>query len=322
MVHRIRGILLLLFAMNIAADCQESTYGPGYQTILINNPAFAGSESDGILRLSYLNYYPGNNYNLHSVFVSFDTYMPSLHGGAGFFISDDYLGGIVNDTRGGFSYSYHLQADKNIFINAGLSASFYHRGFISSNIILPDQIDPLNGVVNPSAETLVNRGRTILDIGAGFLFIAGKFLGGFSLSHLTKPDLSGNGNARERLQRKMTLNISEAIDISKKNQLIARPSFFCEVQGSNITSGAGGSVESNNISLNTLLLFNRAKDIDLQTGFSFRKGIVLIFYNYCFNITSENKLIPMSLLHQAGLAVCLNKVDKRKIIKTINYPKL
>jgi type IX secretion system PorP/SprF family membrane protein len=311
-----------MYTLYIGAYCQESSYGPGYQTILNNNPAFAGSESDGILRLSYFNYYPGNNYNLHSVFVSYDTYLSLIHGGAGFFLSDDYLGGIVNDLRGGFSYSYHLQADKNIFINAGLSASFYHRGINRGNIILPDQIDPLNGAVYPSGETITSHGRTVIDIGAGFLIIAGKLIGGFSLGHLTKPDLSGTGNSEDRLKRKMTVNISTALDLSKKMHLVTRPVLFCEVQGNMVTAGAGGSIESEIIAINSMVLVNKAKDIDLQAGFSFKKGSILIFYNYCFNIASENRVLPMSLLHQAGMALSLNNVDKRKIIKTINFPKL
>jgi type IX secretion system PorP/SprF family membrane protein len=315
-------LLLVLLSAYQAGICQESAYGPGYQTIMINNPAFTGSESDGILRLSYLNFYPGNNYNLHTLFVSYDTYMPFLHGGAGFFLSDDYLGGIVNDMRGGFSYSYHLQADKNVFINAGLSASFYHRGFNRGNIVLPDQIDPLNGSVLPSGETIAFRGRTVLDVGAGFLLIAGKFLGGISLSHLTKPDLSGSGNSAERLQRKLTINISTTFYSGKKKQIELIPVLFGEKQGYRMTAGAGASIGSKIIAFNSMMLINNAKDIDLQSGFSFKKGIMLIYYNYCFNIKSENSLLPASLLHQAGVAVILNNVDKRKIIKTINLPKL
>ncbi len=52
--------------------------GPGFQIIMMNNPAFSGSEGDGILRLSYLNFYPGNNYNLHSVYFSYDSYFPGI----------------------------------------------------------------------------------------------------------------------------------------------------------------------------------------------------------------------------------------------------
>ena len=130
--------------------------------MMINNPALAGSEGDGVLRLSYLNYFPGNNFNLHSVYFSYDSYFPVLHGGAGIYITDDYLGGIINDIRGGLSYAYFLKAGKDLFINAGLSASFYNRGYNFNNAVLPDQIDPLGGVSIPSSESLgINRQDSI-----------------------------------------------------------------------------------------------------------------------------------------------------------------
>jgi hypothetical protein len=37
---------------------------------------------------------------------------------------------------------------------------------------------------------------------------------------------------------------------------------------------------------------------------------------------SGNSLLPVSLLHHAGITVSLNDVEKRKVIKTINFPKL
>jgi len=108
MVRPVVYIYFLACLITSPVFCQETTYGPGYQTIMNTNPAFAGGSGDGILRLSYLNFYPGNSYDLHSFFVSYDTYIPQVHGGGGFFVSNDYIGGIVNDVRGGFSYSYHL----------------------------------------------------------------------------------------------------------------------------------------------------------------------------------------------------------------------
>jgi len=64
------------------------------------------------------------------------------------------------------------------------------------------------------------------------------------------------------------------------------------------------------------------KNVDIQTGFSINAGKLSIYYNYIFSIASGNNLVPLSLLHQAGLAFSLNSVDKRKTIKTINFPKL
>jgi len=157
--------------------------GPDYQKTMLNNPGLTGSEGDWKIRLSYLNYYPGYGYNLFSGVLSCDGYIPSLHGGAGFFLSNDFMGGIINDLQGGFSYSYHFQAGGGLFISAGLSASMYYRGYNFNGSLLPDQIDPAGGVTLPSGETLSSEGKKRSGSGYGFPFYVGKvFLGDFSKS--------------------------------------------------------------------------------------------------------------------------------------------
>jgi hypothetical protein len=86
--------------------------------------------------------------------------------------------------------------------------------------------------------------------------------------------------------------------------------------------GAGAALEGKSLSFNTMFLEDSGKDLNIQTGFSFRTGRLAIYYNYRFNIISQNKLMPLSLLHQTGLAFSLNNVEKRNTIKTINFPKL
>jgi type IX secretion system PorP/SprF family membrane protein len=303
-------------------SAQETIYGPGYQTVMMTNPAFSGSEGNGILRLSYLNFYPGRNYNLHSFFVSYDSFFPLLHGGAGFFVSNDYSGGVFNDIRGGFNYSYHLQASDKIFINAGLGASFFHRGLSIGNMVFPDQIDPLRGSVLPTSESMDITGKTVIDIGAGFLFIAGKYMAGLSVSHLAQPDISIYGSTGERLDRKLTLHLSASFFDEGKGNLLLRPMMFGEVQGNDFLAGAGAEFVSGFLALNTMILINKAEDLDLQTGISLNFSRFFIFYSYSFNLISGNSLLPASLLHHAGMGISLNDVEKRKTIKTINFPKL
>jgi type IX secretion system PorP/SprF family membrane protein len=189
MVKRLIPALIFVLSFTSGITGQDKGSGLAYQVTMFSNPGLTGAEGDGYLRLSYLNFYPGNSYNLHSVNLSYDSYIPVLHGGAGFFLVNDYMGGIVNDLRGGFSYAYYFQAGNDLFINAGLSASFLHRNYNFSGAVLPDQIDPLRGAVLPSSETLNSRGNTILDLGTGFLFISGRFFWGISVNHLTEPDL-------------------------------------------------------------------------------------------------------------------------------------
>ena len=314
----------LLFTFFLPAYCfgQETDPGPSYQMIMIKNPSLAGSEGDGALRLSYLNFYPGNNYNLHSVYFSYDSYFSKLHGGAGIYLADDYLGGIINDFRGGLSYAYFLQAGKDLFIHAGLSASIYHRGFNFANAILPDQIDPLGGVTIPSSELLASPGKTVFDIGAGFLFISGKYSGGFSINHLAEPDLSTTGSSNERLKRKLLIHLSGDFSVSKLQNLNIRPLTYIEVQSGFINAGAGAAIESKYLAINAVILGDNGKNLNIQTGFSFNIGRIALYYNYRFNALAGNKFMPFSLLHQTGLAFSLNNVEKRNIIKTINFPKL
>ena len=322
MLGRNTAIVLLFIILNIDCFGQGLDPGPGYQMLMMSNPALSGSEGDGILRLSYLNFYPGNNYNLHSVYFSYDSYFPELHGGAGVYVSDDYLGGIVNDLRGGLSYAYFLQAGRNLFINAGLSASIYHRGYNFDHAVLPDQIDPLGGAIIPSSEVLTNSGQNIFDIGVGFLIISGKIFGGFSVTHLAEPDLSGTGLPDERLKRKLLLHLSGDLDILKKSNLKLRPVTLLTLQNGFISAGAGAVIESNYLSVSTIMFRDSGRNTNVQTGFSINTGRLNIFYNYRFNIGSENKLMPFSLLHETGLAFSLNSVDKKYIIKAIKFPKL
>lgn len=322
MFKRLLSLFLLLIPGWAVIMGQETDHNPGYQSIMIDNPAFSGSEGDAKMRLSYLNLYPGNNYNFHSVYCSYDSYFPALHGGAGLYISDDYMGGIVNDLQGGFSYAYFLQAGKDLFINAGLSASFYNRRFNFEGAVLPDQIDPLGGITQITSQLLTSTGKTVFDVGAGFLFIAPKFFGGFSVSHLAEPDLSLAGNADEGLKRKWLLNITGDFPVNKEKNLKFRPTGYFEVQGSFVSAGAGTIFETNSLSANVILLGDNSENLNMQTGFSINAGKLSLYYNYRFNVLSANAMLPVSMLHQTGLAFSLNNVDKRKTIKTIKFPKM
>jgi hypothetical protein len=101
-----------------------------------------------------------------------------------------------------------------------------------------------------------------------------------------------------------------------------QPLTYFEIQGGFINGGAGAALESKYLAINAVVLGDNGKNLNIQTGFSFSAGRITGFYNYRFNVLSGNKLLPLSLLHQTGLAFSLNNVEKRNTIKTINFPKL
>lgn len=317
------GVLFIIcLAMPFRGQAQETGAGINYQMTLISNPAIAGSEGDGILRLSYVNYYPGNSYNLHAVRFSYDGYFPELHGGVGFYLDGDYLGGIVNELKGGFSYSYFFRAGKDLYISGGLSASVFHRGYYLGNAVLPDQIDPVGGPLIPSGEALASRGRTLFDMNAGILFMTGKIYGGIAVDHLAEPVLSETDMVRDKLKRRILVHIAGDIYPGTAKKLRICPAGKLEAGGGLFLAAAGASVESNYLSVSSVMLYNNYNNLDIQTGFSVSAGNLMVFYSYRFNILSGNTMMPFSILHHTGIAFRLNNVDKRKTVKTINFPKL
>jgi type IX secretion system PorP/SprF family membrane protein len=322
MNYRVRLTLSILLIINGTMVCQETNYGPGFNTMLLNNPAFAGIAGDGVLRTSYLNFYPGHSYNFHTFYASYDSYFQAIHGGAGFYVANDYLGGIVNDLRAGISYCYFLQAGEDLYLHAGLSASVFNRGFNFSGAVLPDEIDAMGMISLPSAENLVNSKKTALDIATGFVLISGNMFGGFSVSHLTQPDISGSASSSDRLLRKYLLNFAADFGFGKKENMKIRPVAAFELQGRFVSFCEGAVLETEYFSVNAALFESNNRTIDMQAGFTVRKERLGFFYNYRFNLKSGSSLLPFSLVHQAGVAFSLNNVEKSIKVKTINMPGL
>jgi type IX secretion system PorP/SprF family membrane protein len=312
--------MLVFFAFCEAVSGQETCYGPGYQTIVMNNPAFAGSEYDGTMRLSYMNFYPGNNYNFHSFFISYDSYFEQLHGGTGAYIASDHIGGIMNDLRGGLSYSYFLQAGRELFINGGLSAGFFHRGFNFNDAVFPDEIDAMGGITMPTADLQGRQNSAVFDVGTGFMFIYRNISGGLAITHLSGSDPGGSGSPEQRLGRKLFVHLSADLGMKRWSGVRLIPAGSFELQGDYHSVAAGAVVESNNLSVSGMMIMENSAGLDCQAGFSLRLERMSLFYSYRFNISSESRVTPFSLMHQTGLNFRFNNVEKRIKGRTINAP--
>lgn len=322
MAKQIMEIIFLVIITGGITRGQYSDAGFDYQAIMLNNPGLAGAEGDGMLRVSFINHYPGQGYNLFSGRMSFDTYLPSLHGGVGVFISNDYLGGIINDLQGGFSYAYYFRAGENLFVSAGLSASLCHRAYNFSASVLPEQIDPNGNIVYRGNETLSQEGRNALDLGTGFLFMTERIFWGISVNHLTEPDIDYSGDQAGKTARKLLVHAGGDLDINREKEYKLRPLAKVEITKAYFSAGAGAVLEGKNLSVSTILIGDRERNTDLQAGFALNTSGVRLYYNYRFNIASGKDLLPFSLLHHVGIVLGLNNVDKRRVIKTINYPAL
>ena len=136
----------------------------------------------------------------------------------------------------------------------------------------------LVGVTIPSSETLALQGKTVFDIAAGFLFITGRFSGGFSVSHLAEPDLSTSGVSNERLKRKVLVHLSGDFYLNEAQNLKIQPLTYLGFQRGYLIVGAGAALESKYLSVNAICLRDNAENLNIQTGFAYkgRQNIYLL----------------------------------------------
>lgn len=315
-------MLLAGVSLSLGAHSQEGGAGTFFSSPLVANPAYTGATGSSLITLSYAAYYPGYNTGVATLYGSWDAYFESLHGGAGFFLSENKLGNILNDLRAGVTYAYHLQADRNLWINAGFTASMIHRSLNSSSVILPDQIDPLLGPVLPSGESVSDRSRTLFDASVGFLITWYDFTGGLSVSHIATPDLTGDGKSYSRLPRRYSLHGSYKF-LFERGKYELEPLFAISYQGSRggLLTGIVAGYES--FSVNLASHFSLPEGLSaLQAGMSVTAGVVEIGYSHLFAAGNQHVMSPLTLSSVITLRITLTGAAKSVAMRAINYPKL
>ena len=308
--------------LSIELPAQDSEASMIFTAGQIVNPALAGARGEGLLRLTYRDYYPGVGSGLGSYSVSYDTYLEAVHGGVGLYLTENNLGEILNDLRAGGTYSYHLRAGRDWFVNAGFMASVIYRSYNNSMIVLPDQIDPVLGPVLPSSETLQLQPRLLFDVSVGFLVTYKNLNGGLSLTHLGRPDLTGLGRDDGRLPRRLTIHFNGEFDI-KENELTAAPLAGFNYQDGTGWGMAGVEMSYKVLSVNMLMHAGGGSGLySLQPGLSVDAGRIKFSYQYYFSPGAGNSAMPLTQSNLVTVSAGLNNVDKRGVLKAIKYPKL
>ncbi len=292
-----------------------------YNRILIENPALAGTHENGVLTISYQDFYPGNNFGLGSYYMSYDSWFGSLHGGMGVYLAENRMGELMNDLRSGVAWAYHLRATRELYINAGFLASVIHRSINTGKIILPEQIDPFLGPVLPGSGFTGADQRTLFDAGVGFLFSYRDSHAGFSVNHLATPDISGSGRREGKIGRRITVHGSTTLEITP--DLSVSPLMSGTFQDNSLMISCGSSVNYKLLAVNSLLYYSSGSGLGaIQAGIFIETGPFALSYSYLFNISSGSVMIPGTLSNRITLYFSLNNVDKTDIINTINCPKL
>lgn len=306
-------LLFLLVGNDIAAQ-----QGVGYRYGSGVNPAFAGAAGIGRLAVDYTSTYPGSGYNLNSFNLSFDTFLEFAHGGAGFSLLSDHPGGLLTDIRALFAYSYHLQISRDLYLFAGMNAGLIYRSINRSKLVFPDQIDPLTGVSFSGNEVIDQPSDIFFDMGTGFLISYRSYSLALSAAHLFQPDFSEGAAYGAELPRRYQIQVFSRFR-TKSEELFLVPYFQTTAGGGESLLAAGGAVEYDRIGIGFMGIYEQS-GFNILTSLKVGHDNLDFLYSFRFSVISENIGLPIALVHQLGIRLSLNIVDKRNAIKTINFP--
>ncbi|MDX9902835.1 MAG: type IX secretion system membrane protein PorP/SprF [Bacteroidales bacterium] len=326
---RYKTFLAIILLCPAAVNGQDTWYGSVSGMHFMYNPAWTGAAGNPVMNLSAFSFLPAGGFGLRSVYASADSYFPLLHGGAGIWMSDDMTGEVMNDFRAGGSYAYHLRAGRDLFFNAGLTASVIWRGIKSGSIILPEDIDPFRGITGGSPGYAGPGSIARFDLGVGVSFATGPWYGGVSVMHLTRPYLGDDQQDHNRLRR--LLNVTAGSSFAPGNgKLIVGPYATLSVQGSDLTVHAGAEAGYRDLifGLSAWHSFSVvAKEYyggftAVQPAVGWSTGPVKIILSYSYAIAGNNVSIGGTAIVRAGLSMTFNNVEKRRVIHIIKLPLL
>ena len=318
------SIILLIF-ISLLGMSQDPEFSQIYPGLLRLNPAFAGTGGGGRVSGIYRNQWPGLSSAYITTGAFYDQPIEFVHGGVGIQIINDSQGGnTFRWSSAALIYSYHLQASRDIYILTGFQASINQWSRSVNNLIFPDMIDNVAGVIIPTNEIIASNNKLYPDFSVGFLANYKDIIAGISINHLAKPVISLSDSYKSQLSRKWNLFIRNTFRFSGSTAdgfYISPGIFFRSQQKSEIlkygfTVGydcihVGAWISHDlNITMN-LLTFGLAMEI---SGFG-------IAYSYDFAPWRTDLPVPVTGAHEFSLSIYLSGNEKNRSIKAINFSK-
>lgn len=198
--------LLLVFS----AKAQDPQFSQFYASSQYLNPAYAGSSLQGSAGVTYRNQWPSIEASFVTMVAFLDYYIEDANSGIGVLLTYDRQGiAGIRSTQVGLQYAYQLYITDWLTFRPGFQASFNNGHVNFSDLVFPDQIDPVTGDVTgvPTENLGAGLSKNYIDLAAGGLLFSTNSWIGVSVHHLNTPNyaLVGDG-AQTNLSRKLSVH--------------------------------------------------------------------------------------------------------------------
>ena len=235
--------VVLLMACSTKLFSQDVEFSQFYANKVYLNPAFAGSDFDPRISMSYRNQWPEISSAYVTYSVAYDQYVNILDGGVGLHVLQDEQGdGTISTTMMSGMYSNSLSLTRELVLKVGFQLSFVERKLNYSNFTFPDQTDEfyINGLINPfTGESMPDHlKRNYFDFSSGIIASYKNWFIGFAAHHLSEPDEAYKEESDySKLPRKYTFHCGVNVPVFRRGLHQAEygfaPNFLYQEQGTN-----------------------------------------------------------------------------------------
>lgn len=202
-MHGVARYTLFLLLFSFSSSAQDASFSQYYLNPLHTNPANTGINPGLRMNMNHRSLW----LNIPSVFPTFslsaDAQLPHIASGIGMNVYRDVEGeGYLHTQSFGGYYSYMAELDpKRWYFNAGFNTALVSKRIDWSKLVFSDQIDPVLGVVKPSASPAPTFQSVVYpDFNVGWVLrhvqknrrrgLTLTYNLGFALHHLVKPNES------------------------------------------------------------------------------------------------------------------------------------
>lgn len=171
------------------ASAQDPQFSQPYASPLYLNPAFTGDTEKNRVAFTYRKQWAAIDNGFTSYMASYDHFERKLNSGFGGYLLYDQAGTTGYRVTGlRLSYSYDARISRWSGIKGGLSLGYSFMNYSQSDLLFADQI--IRGGASSSVEQNLNDHTSYLDMGAGLLYYNKFIWAGFSVNHLSMPNIS------------------------------------------------------------------------------------------------------------------------------------
>ncbi len=313
-------LLLLAFSSNgLVAVAQDAQFSQFYGNPLYLNPALAGNKICPRITLNYRNQWPSIPATFVTYSVSADRFVEAVNGGVGLMaVSDNAGGGILTNNALSAIYSYRLEINREMTLNAGFQATFQQVSLDWNRLIFESQLQN-PAIPEPRPESLT---KMFPDFSAGFLLgFYYDYYFGIAAHHLTQPNISfydKNSDSVENKQHmKITAHAGAIFNLQKSSRFLdpnraptISPNILFQQQGQSrqLNLGIYTTLYPITIGFWYRYAFNNSDAVITLLGFEYEK--LKIGYTYDYTVSSLSNATGGS--HEISLAWILPCIETGK----------